>query len=93
MLVERDNKIAEFDVHLRKKDERCAIMETELRQRVQGKHLNCFLSLHPSVDAASSKKKFYSSGDVSIVSEKPITCGIISYPFVQILPHEHSIDG
>lgn len=36
MLSERDNKVAEFDVHLRKKDERCAIVESELRQRVQG---------------------------------------------------------
>lgn len=49
MLVDRDNKIAEFDVHLRKKDERCAIMETELRQRVQGEHLNCFLSTRLSM--------------------------------------------
>lgn len=49
MLAERDNKIAEFDVQLRKKDERCAIMETELRQRVQGEQLNCFLSFRPSM--------------------------------------------
>lgn len=72
MLVERDNKIAEFDVHLRKKDERCAIMETELRQRVQGKHSNCF-SHSSRLSMLHHRKKdfFYSSGDVSIVSEKP----------------------
>lgn len=38
MSLDRDNKVAECDVHLRKKDERCAIIESELRQRVQGEH-------------------------------------------------------
>lgn len=67
MLAERDSKIAEFDVHLRKKDERFAIMENELRQRVQGEQLNSFF--HSTVYAASSENKnnknflIYSSDD------------------------------
>lgn len=35
--MDHEKKISEFDVHLRKKDERFAIVETELRQKVQGK--------------------------------------------------------
>lgn len=45
ILSEHDNKIAEFDVHLRKKEERCAILENELRQRVQGKRFFFFLTV------------------------------------------------
>lgn len=35
---DRDTRIAEIDVHSRKKDERSAVLEGELRQKVQGKH-------------------------------------------------------
>lgn len=35
-MTERENKIAEFDTCLRKKDESTILMENEMRQRVQG---------------------------------------------------------
>lgn len=56
-LSENDKKIAEYDVHLRKKDERCAIVETELRQRVQGEFFSPLLSavVAGTREAASSE--------------------------------------
>lgn len=40
--LETEGKVDEFDSHMRKKDERYAIVENELRQRVQGE-ASCFL--------------------------------------------------
>lgn len=54
-LSDSDNKIAEYDVHLRKKDERCAIVENELRQRVQGEIFYSSLFFRQIFDASSSK--------------------------------------
>lgn len=42
-MAENEGKIAEYDVHLRKKDERCSNIENELRQRVQGNLTNDLL--------------------------------------------------
>jgi hypothetical protein len=41
LVAENEKKIADYDVHLRKKEERCSIVENELRQRVQGELFNC----------------------------------------------------
>lgn len=42
LALERDNKIAEVDVHSRKKDDRISTVESELRQKVQGKQRHRF---------------------------------------------------
>lgn len=59
VLAEHDNKNAEYDVHLRKKEERCVIVENELRQRVQGKRHLFFINLLLTLYVKKKKKKQY----------------------------------
>lgn len=36
LVADYEKKLSEYDAHMCKKDERCSMVENELRQRVQG---------------------------------------------------------